>query len=209
MAALQAKDEFKMIYDVKELTFSYPGSDKAVLNKASLSLKRGQILSILGPNGAGKTTLLNCMAGLLTADSGRIFLCGKPMESMGKKDIARMVGYVPQVHTPAFNYQVFDFVLMGCAPRVSMFGKPGEEERKYCMQVLEEMGIAGLANRSYMEISGGERQQAMIARAIVQQPEVILFDEPTAHLDYGKPAPGIAVGAVNGRQRIFHYYYDS
>lgn len=174
-----------MIYEVKNISFSYPGNARKVLNNASLSLAEGQILSILGPNGAGKTTLLNCMAGLLDPDEGQIELCGEEMKKMKKRDIATLVGYVPQMHTPAFNYMVIDFVMLGCAPRVGMFGRPGKDERELCMQVLKDMKIDDLADRSYMDISGGERQQVMIARAIVQQPKVILFDEPTAHLDYG------------------------
>lgn len=174
-----------MIYQVKDLTFTYPAGTRKVLDGASISLDEGEILCILGPNGAGKTTLLNCMAGLLTPESGSIFLCGKELRGMKEKEIARIVGYVPQLHTPAFDYRVIDFVLMGRAPRVDMFGKPSKEDEALCLSVLDSMNLAHLAEKSYMNISGGERQQVMIARTIVQQPQVILFDEPTAHLDYG------------------------
>lgn len=104
---------------------------------------------------------------------------------MAPREIARLVSYVPQNHEPSFGYTVKDFVIMGRAPRTGIFGRPTAEDEKICLQVMQEMGIDHLADRSYMEISGGERQEAMIARAIVQEPEVILFDEPTAHLDYG------------------------
>lgn len=174
-----------MIYEVDNITFSYPGSSRKVLDGASLSLDEGQILSILGPNGAGKTTLLNCMAGLLDPDDGNIMLCGEDMTKFAKKRVASIVGYVPQSHTPAFNYTVLDFVIMGCAPRIGMLGRPGKEEEDLCIETLKQLKIDHLMNRSYMEISGGERQQVMIARVMVQQPKVILFDEPTAHLDYG------------------------
>lgn len=174
-----------MIYEISDLTFSYPQGDRKVLDGASLSLKKGEILCILGPNGAGKTTLLNCMAGLLKADSGDIRICGRDIKTMKEKEIASLVGYVPQVHTPAFDYRVLDFVLMGRAPKTGFFGSPGKEDEELCMDVLKSMGIEHLANKSYINISGGERQQVMIARSIVQEPEAILFDEPTAHLDYG------------------------
>ena len=188
MAAVQTEDESQietMIYEVKNITFSYPGSDRKVLDGASLELKEGQILAILGANGAGKTTLLNCMAGLLKADSGSIKLCGHDLEDMNEKEIARLMGYVPQIHTPAFDYSVLDFVLMGRAPGMGTFSRPKLEDEKICMDVLASMEIDHLAKKSYRNISGGERQQVLIARAMVQKPEAILFDEPTAHLDFG------------------------
>ena len=174
-----------VIYSVDNLTFSYHGGDRKVLDGVSLQLGRGDILCILGPNGAGKTTLLNCMAGLLKPDAGEIKLCGRDIKTMKAKEIAGLAGYVPQMHTPAFDYTVLDFVMMGRAPKTGAFSKPGREDEIFCMDILRSMGIDALAGKSYLEISGGERQQALIARAIAQQPEVILFDEPTAHLDYG------------------------
>ena len=177
--------EKDIIYEVKDLTFSYPTGDKKVLDGASLSISRGEILCILGPNGAGKTTLLNCMAGLLRGQSGEIRLCGRDIRDMKEKEIAKLVGFVPQLHTPAFDYRCLDFVLMGRAPQIGTFNRPKAEDEKMCMDVLESMNLGHLAEKSYLNISGGERQQLLIARAIVQEPEVVLFDEPTAHLDFG------------------------
>ena len=186
MASVQTeKDNQIMIYEVKNLTFKYSGSERKVLDDASLSLDKGDILCILGPNGAGKTTLLNCMAGLLKPESGDIVLQGKSLKDMSEREIAKTVAFVPQLHTPAFDYSCVDFVLMGRAPQIGVFSRPSLEEEEMCRNVLAEMGIEHLADKSYMEISGGERQQLLIARAIVQEPEVVLFDEPTAHLDYG------------------------
>ena len=104
---------------------------------------------------------------------------------MKVSDIARLVGFVPQSSSPTFGYSVLDFVVMGRAPLLSTFARPGKEDRKAAEAALEQLGIAHLADRACSEISGGERQQAVIARAIVRRPEIILFDEPTAHLDYG------------------------
>lgn len=174
-----------MIYEVKNLTFSYGNDERKVLDNASLTLSEGEVLCILGPNGAGKTTLLNCMAGLLKPQSGSINLCGKSLEEMSSKEIAKSVGYVPQLHTPSFDYRVLDFVLMGVAPHTGVFSRPSQEDEQFCLDVLKSMKLEHLAHKSYMEISGGERQQLLIARAIVQRPKAILFDEPTAHLDYG------------------------
>ena len=174
-----------MIYEVNDLTFSYPSTQRKVLDSISLSLHKGEILCILGPNGAGKTTLLNCMAGLLKPQSGSIRLCGRQLSDMKEKEIAALVGFVPQLHTPSFDYRVLDFVLMGRAPKTGKFSRPSAADEALCMDVLRSMGIDHLAEKSYLNLSGGERQQLLIARAIVQEPEVILFDEPTAHLDFG------------------------
>jgi len=150
-----------------------------------MALREGEILSILGPNGAGKTTLLNCMAKLCTPCSGDIFLRGTDIRNMDARKVAGIVGYVPQTHVPVFGYTVLNFVIMGRAPKIGIFRRPGKDDEDAAFEALETLNIAHLANRPYTDISGGERQQATIARAIAQNPAVILFDEPTAHLDYG------------------------
>ena len=177
-----------VIYEVRNLSYSYPGSQRQVLSGANLTLGRGEVLSILGPNGAGKSTLLNCMAGLLHPTAGDIELCGKSIHAMKQREIARQVAYVQQNHVPSFSYSVFEFVLMGRAPKVGFFGRPGNRDREAVWRVLSELGIEHLANQPYTEISGGERQQCTIARAMAQEPQAILFDEPTAYLDFGNQA---------------------
>ncbi len=175
-----------MLYEVRNLCFSYPGAADKTLSNCSLTLSEGETLCILGPNGAGKSTLLNCMCGLLSPESGSIRLCGRELSEMTAKEIATEVGYVQQNHVPVFGYSVFHFVLMGAAPRIGLLGKPSRKEEERTMEALRSLGIAHLAEKPYTEISGGERQQATIARALVQNPRVILFDEPTAHLDFGR-----------------------
>ena len=174
-----------MIYSITNVNYTYPGTSRTVIKDVNMTLKEGEILSILGPNGAGKTTLLNCMAKLLTPDSGDIFLLGTDIRDMGAREVAGIVGYVPQTHVPVFGYTVLNFVMMGRAPKIGIFRRPGIEDEDAAFEALETLNIAHLANRPYTDISGGERQQATIARAIAQNPSVILFDEPTAHLDYG------------------------
>ena len=174
-----------MIYEINNLSFTYPQADNSVLNDVSLTLAEGAILSILGPNGAGKSTLLNCMAGLLKPTHGEIKLFGQDLSTMTFREIAQVVGYVQQIHTPAYGYSVLHFVTMGRAPRIGMFGRPGEADQKAAWDALEALEITYLAYKPYTEISGGEMQKVAIARAMVQEPKVILFDEPTAHLDSG------------------------
>ena len=173
------------IYDLREVSFTYPGGAKRVLKEVSFSLAPGEVMSILGPNGAGKTTLLSLMMGFLKPDGGSITIAGEAVAQMSAKQIAGEVGYVPQVHEPSFDYSVKQFILMGVAPGKGLFQGPSAKDEEQCDRLMEELDIAKLADRSYLQISGGERQQALIARAVMQDPQVILFDEPTAHLDYG------------------------
>lgn len=174
-----------MIYEIKSLCFSYPSAKRTVLENVSLTLEEGEILTVLGPNGAGKSTLLKCMLGLLKAKSGSINLCGKSLQQMTEREISSAVSYVRQTQEAGFAYTVEDYVLMGCASNLGLFERPGKRERSAAAKALEEIGITELSERRITELSGGEKQQAAIARAIVSDPKCILFDEPTAHLDWG------------------------
>jgi iron complex transport system ATP-binding protein len=174
-----------MIYEIKDLCFSYPTSEKPVLSRLNLNVGECDIVAILGRNGTGKSTLLNCMLGLLKPQSGSILLSGKDIKEMNERQIASVTGYVPQTYIASFGYSVIDYVLMGCASRIGLFSKPGKSERQDAQAALSELRIEDLADKPYTEISGGERQKAAIARAIVSSPKVVLFDAPTAHLDYG------------------------
>jgi iron complex transport system ATP-binding protein len=178
------KENNKKIMEVQNLCFSF-SEERKIFHDVSFSVYPGEVISILGPNGAGKSTLLNCIASLLTPDSGDILFNGNSIKTMSIKDVSRCVGYVPQNHFPAYSYSVRDFVVMGRTPHMSMFAQPKEEDYRLVHDTLKQMGILHLANKPYTEISGGERQQVIIARAILQQPQIILFDEPTAHLDFG------------------------
>ncbi len=174
----------KPIVEVTDLSFSY-SHEGSVFRNITFAVYPGEIISILGPNGAGKSTLLNCISNLLVPDSGEIAINGISMEKMNVRQISRCIGYVPQTHNPAYPYMVRDFVVMGRTPHMNMFAQPKENDYEMVHDILDQLAIEHLAFKPYTEISGGERQQAMIARAIVQQPQVILFDEPTAHLDFG------------------------
>lgn len=173
------------IIEVKDAVFSYPGSERKVLNGCSFAIDKGDLISILGPNGAGKSTLLNCACGLLNPQSGTVLLNNQDIKTMEQKEIAKVIGYVQQNQQATFAYSVFHYVLMGRACNIGLFQRPSKADEEEVWRVLDSMGIRRLAEASVTEISGGERQQAAIARAIVQQPQVIFFDEPTAHLDYG------------------------
>lgn len=171
-----------MIYDVRNLRFAYPGQD-TLLENVSFTLGDGEIVTLLGRNGAGKSTLLSCMLGELRPLSGEILLNGELLSSMSRRQIARSVGFVPQIQSGNFAFTVLDYVMMGCACGLSLFDRPGKNERSAAEAALEELGIGNLADRLFPQLSGGEQQLCAIARAIVRHPGAILLDEPAAHLD--------------------------
>ncbi len=173
-----------MILEVKDLAFGYK-KDERLFEHVNFSLEKGEIFSILGANGAGKSTMMNCIANLLKPEEGEIFLKGKNLKELSIREVSRIIGYVPQMHTPAYGYEARDFVVMGRAPYLEFFEQPSQKDYDLVNETMEELGILKLAHRPYTELSGGERQQVSIARAIVQQPDIILLDEPTNHLDYG------------------------
>lgn len=172
-----------MSIEVVNLSFSY--GDRPILKQVSFAAQENQLLSILGANGVGKSTLFRCMLGLLKGYSGEIFVHGKNLHTMNIMEIARSVAYIPQSHYPSFNYSVFDMVLMGTTHQVSMISKPGKRQLQLVDQALERLGISHLKKRGYTQISGGERQLVLMARALVQEAKILILDEPTANLDYG------------------------
>ncbi|HSW35442.1 MAG TPA: ABC transporter ATP-binding protein [Candidatus Limnocylindrales bacterium] len=173
-----------MIVEVNNLSFSYHDG-RSIFQEVNFSVDNGEVLSILGTNGSGKTTLLNCIANLYKPRMGEVLLNGRPMSKMLIRDVARIIGYVPQIHMPTYSYTVREFAVMGRTPYIGTYTTPSRKDYQIADESLERMGITHLRDRVYTEISGGERQQVLLARVITQQPQLILLDEPTAHLDYG------------------------
>ncbi len=169
------------LLEVRNISFKYPGS--LILDKVSFDLNPGEIVCLLGPNGCGKTTLLDCILGWLKPCGGQVFVNGQDMTNMPARKIARHLAYVPQSHEKTFPYLVTDIVLMGRASYLGMFERPSDEDRKIAERALEMVGMAHLKNRPYTQISGGEGQLVMVARALAQNSPLIVMDEPTAHLD--------------------------
>ncbi len=167
---------------IRGLRFSY-GLDFE-LRDISLTVERGNVTTLLGPNGCGKTTLLKCMNALLTPEEGIVQLNGKDVLRMDRGELARLAGFVPQSHTPSFPYSVEDVVLMGRVSCMSIFQQPSSLDYAKADDAIEAVGLSVLKDRPYTQISGGERQLSLIARAIAQEPTALLLDEPTAHLDF-------------------------
>lgn len=151
----------------------------------TLSIAAGESLCLLGPNGCGKTTLFKTLLGLLPALGGRVLLDGLDIADRSRAEIARVMAYVPQAHAAFFPFTVEEVVLMGRASRLTAFASPGARDRAIARHVLETLGIGHLASRVYTEISGGERQLALVARALAAEPRLLVMDEPTASLDFG------------------------
>jgi iron complex transport system ATP-binding protein len=189
---------------VDSLAFGYPR--RTVGRDVSFTLGAGEVMCVLGPNGSGKTTLLRTLLGLLSLEGGKIEFNGKDLQSLSRREMARIAGYVPQAHQPYFAYSVRDMVLMGRSAHLGTFSTPGAHDREVAARVLESLGISPLADRPVTEISAGERQLALVARALAQEPRLLVMDEPTASLDFGNQVrvlERIAALAASGISILF------
>jgi iron complex transport system ATP-binding protein len=170
------------VIEVTNLTFGY-SKERNILESLTFTAQKGEIINILGANGCGKSTLIKAMLGFFRLKEGVIKYNGIDINKIKRRDMARLTSYVPQFHMGAFAYSVLDVVLMGRAS----FGGLGYSERDYGMasEALRKVGLLKFAERSYLHLSGGERQLVIIARALAQGSEFFLMDEPVAGLDYG------------------------
>ncbi|MCB2192715.1 MAG: ABC transporter ATP-binding protein [Deltaproteobacteria bacterium] len=171
------------LLSVEHISFSY--GREPTLRDVSLAVDPGEIVSLLGPNGSGKTTLLKIMLGLLRPRQGRVRLARADIAHIPVKQFARRIAYVPQTHRMAFAYRVLDVVMMGRLPHKPFLFKYGKQDQELALAALDKLSIAHLSQRPYTSISGGERQLTLIARALAQDAEVFVMDEPANGLDYG------------------------
>ncbi|MFC1910650.1 ABC transporter ATP-binding protein [Chloroflexota bacterium] len=165
--------------------FKYKGTDNCGFNNISFSMDSGEFMCILGPNGCGKTTLLKCINRLIKLDTGCIEINNRNVDELGHSAIARVIGYVPQLHQPAFAFSVLEVVLMGRAPHLGPISSPRQTDVQIAEDAIASLGISHLKDKPYTQISGGERQMVVFARVLAQKPSLILLDEPTSHLDFG------------------------
>jgi len=171
-----------MRLSARGLTYAYV-PEKPVLRGVSVEIRPGEVLFLLGPNGSGKTTLLECLCGLRRPLRGRVLLGEADLYGIPRRERARAIGYVPQVHRPVFGYSVLEVVLMGRSPHLGTFSAPGREDRRIALEALDAVGLRGFAGRPYTELSGGEMRLVLIARGLAQEARFLLLDEPDAHLD--------------------------
>jgi iron complex transport system ATP-binding protein len=172
------------LMQVSDASFSYDGQHN-IFENINFSVQKGDVFCILGPNGTGKTTLIKCINGLMKLSSGKILFNEKNIYSLNKTEIAKNIGYIPQIHNSTFPFSVLDVVLMGRSPHLEMFASPGEKDIKIAEESLKTLNITHMRDVPYTEISGGEQQLVFLARILTQKPSVLLLDEPTSHLDFG------------------------
>ena len=172
-----------VLLEASSLAIGHPG--KTIGQALSLSIQPGHILCLLGPNGTGKSTLFKTLLGLLPAHAGRIHVAGRPLSSWPPHQLAQYLAYVPQAQENTLALTVLQTVLLGRAARVPLFASPRQADHAIALRCLQTLEIEHLATRRYDQLSGGEKQMVLIARALAQEPSALVMDEPTASLDFG------------------------
>ena len=187
------------------LSFGYtsrePGARGFALRDVSVSIPRGSLTGLLGPNGCGKTTLLKLLSGVERPERGTVMLDRRPLSVLSRRQAAQRIAVVPQETHPAFDYTALEMVLMGRHPHLGAFQLEGPDDVAIASEALRATGTAELASRSYMTLSGGEKQRVVIASALAQAGDVLLLDEPTASLDLGYQLETAALLARLNRER--------
>ncbi|MBU0632203.1 ABC transporter ATP-binding protein [bacterium] len=174
--------ELEPIVSVKGLNFSYPKRD--VLKDVDFELHKGEVVSLLGANGCGKSTLIRLILGLIKG-KGEIKIAGRDLHTYSQKEMASHIAYIPQYHNVPFNYSVLDMVVMGRVFKLGLFASPSKNDFDIARTALKTIGIASLANRAFGELSGGQKQMVLLARALTQEAKTFIMDEPVSGLDYG------------------------
>lgn len=168
---------------VREVTFRYPGAERSALERVSLEVEEGGHVVILGPNGSGKSTLLRCMLGRVQPEAGEVAVLGRPVAQWPPRELARLVGVVPQEEHWIFPLAVEEIVSLGRYPHLGAWRQQGAADRAAVRRALERCDVRELRERRVDALSGGERQRVRIARALAQEPRILVLDEPTIHLD--------------------------
>lgn len=158
---------------------------KEIVHGVSFGVRRGEFVCIIGANGCGKTTVLKNLLGLIKPFSGDVTMDGKSTVEMTDGERARHFAYIPQAHTPPFPFTVADVVILGRTPYINRMARVSEKDKTIAYRALKQLSIEYLANSTYTQLSGGQQQLVLIARALAQQPDLLVMDEPTAALDFG------------------------
>jgi len=170
------------LLETKNLSFSYEKTK--VLDDINISFEKGKLTTLLGANGSGKTTIIKSLNKIIKINKGEIIINNKNISKLKQKEIAKKIAMVPQEHNSVFSYKSIDVVLMGITPYLDFAKQPKEKDYNKAKRILDKLNVGNLAYRNYNKLSGGERQLVLIARALMQDTEYILLDEPTSHLDF-------------------------
>lgn len=201
-------DDGRATLEAQQVTFSFNGTP--VLDRVDLCLEPGHMVGVIGPNGAGKSTLVRLLSRLLVPANGSVRLNGHGLAHWRPAELARVLAVVPQDPELPPAFTAWEMVLMGRTPYLGWMGRESEHDRAIVRQAMEETGVWHLAHRLVSQLSGGERQRVIIARALAQQPQVLLLDEPTSHLDINHQVEALSLIARLVRERelaalaIFH-----
>ncbi|MBQ6453689.1 MAG: ABC transporter ATP-binding protein [Coriobacteriales bacterium] len=175
-----------VLLEAQDLVTGYGKKHQAeIVHGVSFTVDAGEFVCIIGANGCGKTTTLKALMGLLPIWSGDVLIQGMSIKGMPEKELAKHFAYIPQAHTPPFPFKVADVVLMGRTPYINRMARVTEHDKAVAYQALSMLGIAELADKAYTQLSGGQQQLVLIARALTQQSQILVMDEPTAALDFG------------------------
>lgn len=172
----------------RHVNFGYAESGKTVLRQLSLDIQPGTVTAILGPNGVGKTTLLHLALGWLKPQEGVILLDGQPLNQYSRRAVGQWMALVPQTERISFEYSILDYVVLGRTPYLAPLAMPSPDDYRLGMEAIEQVGLGAMAQRAVTTLSGGERQLVLVARALVQQPRLLVLDEPMSHLDLANKA---------------------
>jgi len=171
-----------MILEASHITFAYPETGP-VLRGVDLRLEPGTVTGLFGPNGGGKSTLLRCLNGVLRSESGQVTLDGRPLRNFSPREVARRIAVVPQESRADLSLTVYEMVMLGRYPHTDLWGDETQKDRDAVAASLTKVRAERLAQRPFNHLSGGERQRVVVARALAQEAEVLLLDEPATHLD--------------------------
>lgn len=196
-----------MLLEINELYGGYGHGD--IVKGVTFHADQGEILCLIGPNGCGKTTLFRLLLGSIPHSSGTIKINGRSTQDMSQKELANQIAYIPQYHSPIFDYSVLDIVIMGRASHFSSFDKPKAIDREAAFDALEKVHAISLANRNYASLSGGQRQLILIARAICQSASIFIMDEPAANLDYANHQVLTDVIFDLAQKRLLYHHVNS
>ncbi|MEM2103769.1 MAG: ABC transporter ATP-binding protein [Candidatus Bathyarchaeia archaeon] len=173
---------------IENLRYRYPASERDILKGVCLEIPKSKVTALLGPNGSGKSTLFKVLLKVLRPYEGSIYVDGENLEDVTLSSLSKMIAWVPQEEDSLFPYTVLDYIIMGRTPHLGFFSMPNDKDEETAENVLTQLGLPNIAHRKVPTLSGGEKKLVSIARALVQQCETLLLDEPTAHLDIGNKA---------------------